>query len=261
MPSAGKAQHQGTSREGFSCGQGYSLRSLRGKRAGAFYGSKAKGQRLASAKLLFRTAAGALFHATRMAFARCKCGCAAFLLFKAAASKLLLHKCGRRAVFRSRFFCPVRAGFRPFGGRFFQKIPLRTAHAVKRERRFFAGGQGGFCGARKPRFGKGRKECGNALPETYCFGQACGKANAPKSPFARLATLLRFCGEGNSRKGRRSGDGGQRVPTAREGFPRQKGFATASGRLNRRLRRTNALAAQLCGAQIDVLWRSAAEAR
>ena len=26
MPSAGKAQHQGTSREGFSCGQGYSLR-------------------------------------------------------------------------------------------------------------------------------------------------------------------------------------------------------------------------------------------
>lgn len=36
MPSAGKAQHQGTSREGFSCGQGYSLRFLRGKRAVLF---------------------------------------------------------------------------------------------------------------------------------------------------------------------------------------------------------------------------------
>lgn len=154
MPSAGKAQHQGTSREGFSCGQGYSLRFLRGKRAGAFYGSKVKGQRLASAKLLFRTAAGALFHATRMAFATCKCGCAAFLLFKAAASKLLLHKRGvlqmrQRGSFSQSFFCPVRAGFRPFGGRFFQKLPLRTAHAVKRERRFFAGGQGGFCGGAK----------------------------------------------------------------------------------------------------------------
>ena len=33
-----------------------------------------------------------------------------------------------------------------------------------------------FCGARKPRFGKERKECGNALPETHCFGQVCGAA-------------------------------------------------------------------------------------
>lgn len=126
MPSAGKAQHQGTSREGFSCGQGYSLRSLRGKRAGAFYGSKAKEKRLASAKLLFRTAAGALFHATRMAFARCKCGCAAFLLFKAAASKLLLHKRGvlqmrQKGSFSQPFFCPVRAVFPPSAVVFFFK--------------------------------------------------------------------------------------------------------------------------------------------
>lgn len=155
MPSAGKAQRQGTSREGFSCWQGYSLRFLRGKRAGAFYGSKVKEKRFASAKLLFRTAAGALFHATRMAFARCKCGSAAFLLFKAAASKLLLHKRGflqmrqGGSAFFAAVLCRVRAGFRPFGGRFFQKLPLRTAHAVKRERRFFAGGQGGFCGGAK----------------------------------------------------------------------------------------------------------------
>lgn len=127
MPSAGKAQHQGTSREGFSCGQGYSLRSLRGKRAGAFYGSKAKGQRLASAKLLFRTAAGALFHATRVAFARRKCGSVAFLLFKAAASKLLLHKRGvlqmrQRGSFSQPFFCPVRAVFPPSAVGFFKSF-------------------------------------------------------------------------------------------------------------------------------------------
>lgn len=54
-------------------------------------------------------------------------------------------KCGRGAVFRSRFFARSERFF-PFRRLvFFQKIPLRTAHAVKRERRFFAGGQGGFC--------------------------------------------------------------------------------------------------------------------
>ncbi len=154
MPSAGKAQHQGTSREGFSCGQGYSLRFLRGKRAGAFYGSKAKGQRLASAKLLFRTAAGALFHATRMAFARCKCGCAAFLLFKAAASKLLLHKRGvlqmrQRGSFFAAVFCRVRAGFRPFGGRFFSKASAPHGACRQTRKAFFRGRSGRFLRRRK----------------------------------------------------------------------------------------------------------------
>lgn len=44
MPSAGKAQHQGTSREGFSCGQGYSLRFLRGKRAVLFTAARQRGK-------------------------------------------------------------------------------------------------------------------------------------------------------------------------------------------------------------------------
>lgn len=145
MPYAGKAQHQGTSREGFSCGQGYSLRFLRGKRAGAFYGSKAKGQRLASAKLLFRTAAGALFHATRMAFARRKCGSAAFLLFKAAASKLLLHKRGvlqmqqRSSAFSPAVFCRAGSVFRPFGGWFFSKASAPHGACRQTRKAFFRG--------------------------------------------------------------------------------------------------------------------------
>ena len=72
-----KRSTKGRRAKAFRAGKGIVYGSLRGKRAGAFYGSKAKGQRFASAKLLFRTAAGALFHATRMAFARRKCGCAA----------------------------------------------------------------------------------------------------------------------------------------------------------------------------------------
>ena len=58
-------------------------------------------------------------------------------------------KCGRGAVFRSSFFSRSERVFAPSAVGFFQKLPLRTAHAVKRERRFFAGGQGGFCGGAK----------------------------------------------------------------------------------------------------------------
>ena len=149
MPSAGKAQRHGTSREGFSRGQGYSLRSLRGKRAGAFYGSKAKGQRLASAKLLFRTAAGALFHATRMAFARCKCGCAAlWACFRGDCARGVLQM-RQRGSFSQPFFCPVRAVFRPFGGRFFSKASAPHGACRQTRKAFFRGRSGRFLRRRK----------------------------------------------------------------------------------------------------------------
>ena len=58
-------------------------------------------------------------------------------------------KCGRGAVFRSRFFCRVRAGFRSFGGRFFSKASAPHGACRQTRKAFFRGRSGRFLRRRK----------------------------------------------------------------------------------------------------------------